>query len=286
MSGAALAASAMGSEETKAGAEWKAAINETLVAEGYVRVGDKQMVGLLCAVYVLQDHESHIGRESVEIKVVGCGLAGMAGNKGGVSVRFTMYGTELTFVNTHFAAHEGAAAKRNQDYESVAKALLPELILHDGNKPTMPFTIRPPPGPLFWFGDLNYRIPLGFDAVHAAIDGGDLAILAAAEELTAERAGRRAFGGFAESALVFQPTYKFRVGTSEYDRRAGSRKGKRRTPAWCDRVLWAGLGVRPLLERADCKHPLGYTSHPAVTASDHKPVTHCLLVSTNSPATM
>ena len=67
------------------------------------------------------------------------------------------------------------------------------------------------------------------------------------------------FGAFHEAEVNFKPTYKFDVGTNAYDT-----SEKRRAPAWCDRILWAGVGgtVGPIL----------YDACLNTVTSDHKPV--------------
>ncbi|KAJ2626637.1 hypothetical protein IW137_005882, partial [Coemansia sp. RSA 1287] len=70
---------------------------------------------------------------------------------------------------------------------------------------------------------------------------------------------KQAFAGFEEGHIDFAPTYKYIVGTSEYD--------ARRRPAWCDRVLW---WTRPGCE--DGVQSEAYESVDSVCTSDHKPV--------------
>jgi hypothetical protein len=48
-----------------------------------------------------------------------------------------------------------------------------------------------------------------------------------------ERAAGKVFQGFHEMSIDFAPTYKFDVGTHEYDS-----SEKNRVPAWTDRILW------------------------------------------------
>ena len=56
----------------------------------------------------------------------------------------------------------------------------------------------------------------------------------------------------------YDPSYKYDIGTQTYDT-----SKKRRTPAWCDRILWRGEK-----EHVACS---GY-SRSELTTSDHRPV--------------
>ncbi|KAG4952359.1 hypothetical protein JHK85_046226 [Glycine max] len=80
------------------------------------------------------------------------------------------------------------------------------------------------------------------------------------------------FGGWSEGVLNFPPTYKYEVNSDKYygeDPKVG-----KRSPAWCDRILSYGKGMRLLsYRRAELK------------LSDHRPVTakYMVEVETFSP---
>ncbi|KAF5930403.1 hypothetical protein HYC85_031276 [Camellia sinensis] len=61
--------------------------------------------------------------------------------------------------------------------------------------------------------------------------------------LRIEQRQGRVFEGWNEGKIYFPPTYKY---SNNSDRYAGDDmhpKEKRRTPAWCDRILWYGRGL-------------------------------------------
>ena len=115
------------------------------------------------------------------------------------------------------------------------------------------------------------------------------ASLLGADQLSLERAAGKAFVGWTEAPVAFAPTYKYRPGThtysgagdadEEHETAAGGDGGarpavsqkeekKKRTPAWCDRVLWRGRDVTQT----------SYGATRALTHSDHKPVFSSFIV--------
>lgn len=84
-------------------------------------------------------------------------------------------------------------------------------------------------------GDMNYRIDLRRDAIVADIKSGNLAHLLSQDQLLKEINHNRGFRlrSFLEGKITFPPTYKYDRGTDEFDS-----SEKRRSPAWCDRVVW------------------------------------------------
>ena len=89
-----------------------------------------------------------------------------------------------------------------------------------------------------WMGDFNYRIDGRYDQVKELAVAGDLLPLLACDQLRREMVAGRVFRGMKEGEITFPPTYKFDKGvesTVAYDT-----SDKRRTPAWCDRILYRG----------------------------------------------
>lgn len=73
----------------------------------------------------------------------------------------------------------------------------------------------------------------------------------------------QAFEVFDEAPVTFKPTYKFIVGTDNYN--------TRRKPAWTDRILYkvrTDINGNPLMNVTQTE----YKAHFEFTGSDHKPV--------------
>ncbi|RRT53026.1 hypothetical protein GW17_00008834, partial [Ensete ventricosum] len=54
------------------------------------------------------------------------------------------------------------------------------------------------------------------------------------------------FEGWKEGRIYFPPTYKYSNNSDRYAGDDMNPKEKRRTPAWCDRILWYGRGLNQL----------------------------------------
>lgn len=114
-------------------------------------------------------------------------------------------------------------------------------------------------------GDLNYRIDHGRDSIINRVKNNDLGPLLERDQLLVERKKNPGFRlrVFNESPITFAPTYKYDVGTDTYDS-----SDKKRSPAWCDRLLYRGLGKIKQTEYRRWE----------VKASDHRPVSGIFLI--------
>ncbi|KAL8956580.1 MAG: hypothetical protein Q9193_005935, partial [Seirophora villosa] len=97
------------------------------------------------------------------------------------------------------------------------------------------------------------------DIVIKAVQTKNLEKLLERDQLLVSRKRNAAFGlkAFAELPINFDPTYKYDVGSDNYDT-----SEKHRAPAWCDRILYRGRGKIKQLD---------YQRHD-LRISDHRPV--------------
>ncbi|KAI5867180.1 DNase I-like protein [Durotheca rogersii] len=222
------------------------------------------LVGLFTCIFVkstLRDRIRNLG--SAEIKR---GMGGLHGNKGAIVVRFMVDDTSLCFINCHLAAGQSQANHRHNDIAAIMESALlpgerdPSVRIDSyvgGGDGTMVLDHEL----CLLNGDLNYRIDtMSRDTVVIAVKQNNLAKLLERDQLLVARRRNPAFKlrAFEEMPIEFAPTYKYDVGTDTYDS-----SEKKRSPAWCDRLLHRGSGrIRQL----------DYRRHE-VRVSDHRPVT-------------
>ncbi|ONM07628.1 Type IV inositol polyphosphate 5-phosphatase 7 [Zea mays] len=65
-------------------------------------------------------------------------------------------------------------------------------------------------------------------------------------KLRIEQRFGRVFAGWKEGRIYFPPTYKYSYNSDRYAGDDMHPNEKRRTPAWCDRILWYGRGLSQL----------------------------------------
>jgi len=66
------------------------------------------------------------------------------------------------------------------------------------------------------------------------------------QQLNIQRAFGSLFKGWSEEKIYFAPTYKYSCNSDSYAGETATSKKKRRTPAWCERILWHGDGIAQL----------------------------------------
>lgn len=247
---------------------WKERIQATLRASGvqYGLIAQTHMVGLAMVVYAKRTLAPAIS--DVRTTTVGVGIMGVGGNKGAVIARFNVHDTSICIVNCHLAAHQHNVKGRNSDFLNIVKKtnLLPPNAGNGSQTSTAWSGYRLSDHDfVFWIGDLNYRVNIpDFDRLVWLIEMKDWPSILAQDQLVQEKAAGNAFVEFFEGPITFPPTYKYVVGTSEYDSR--EKGGKRRLPAWCDRIQWRVSSGR----EEECTQKL--YSRAELTLSDHKPV--------------
>ncbi|CAF0800932.1 unnamed protein product [Didymodactylos carnosus] len=139
--------------------EWEHLLSKTIKHCGnsissdnkYELVNKVRLMGILLFVYVRSQHVTKctaISRASVPT-----GFMNIAGNKGGVGIRFRFYETDICFVNCHFASGDGQTQRRNDDYQTIESR--------------MAFT----DGPTYSFKDYIWYTPASSD-LHSTANSG------------------------------------------------------------------------------------------------------------------
>ncbi|XP_019401416.1 PREDICTED: inositol polyphosphate 5-phosphatase K isoform X2 [Crocodylus porosus] len=246
---------------------WSTFFMDVLSPLGYIKLSAIRMQGLLLLVFVKHAHVPFI--RDIHTHYTRTGLYGYWGNKGGVTIRLSLYGHTICFINCHLPAHIENTDQRLDNCEKILEMQqfegenVPGVLDHDL---------------LFWFGDLNFRIAdHGMHFVRESINKCRYNLLWEKDQLNMAKKKESFLKEFMEGPLQFKPTYKFDLYTDVYDT-----SGKKRKPAWTDRILWRVKnlcsyvlkeGELPQKEQAVSVTLKNYISHMSYGISDHKPVT-------------
>ncbi|XVE86749.1 hypothetical protein DITRI_Ditri18aG0058600 [Diplodiscus trichospermus] len=211
---------------------------------GYRLIASKQMVGIFLSVWARKELVPYIAH--LRISSVGRGIMGCLGNKGCIAVSMSLHQTSFCFICSHLASgeKEGDELKRNADVTEILKGTQFQKICRNPN-PRAPEQIIEHDR-VVWFGDLNYRVALSYEKTRILLEDNDWDTLLEKDQLNMERKAGRVFNGFNEGRIVFAPTYKYSHNSDSYAGETVKSKKKRRTPAWCDRILWHGTGIEQL----------------------------------------
>lgn len=304
----AAAKETVGIEGSANGQWWLDTIGKIL-DEGmtFERAGSRQLAGLLVAVWVRKDLCPYIGE--VDVGAVACGLGRTIGNKGAVALKMRVFRRILCVINSHFAAHADAVARRNADFEYVYRNLtfipmtagvntvaagvssavqrFKNLNVRRGadleaekDIPVAGVASEVLPelaeaDMLIWFGDFNYRLDdISYDEARNYIACKHFDTLLRKDQLRGEMKVGHVFQGMREANIKFPPTYKFdrgQVGLQGYDS-----SEQKRVPAWCDRVIFRdsrnGRSTQCKLTCPVVASVIRYDACMDVKDSDHKPV--------------
>ncbi|URD94347.1 type I inositol-1,4,5-trisphosphate 5-phosphatase [Musa troglodytarum] len=232
-------------------------------------VASKQMVGIFLTVWVRGDIRESI--RNLKVSCVGRGLMGYLGNKGSISISMCLHQTSFCFICSHLTSgqKDGDELRRNSDVMEILRKTRFPPVHGDSSPETILQHDR-----IIWLGDLNYRVALSYRAAKVLVemrnwkallekDQVESCFLAkiscdheehllvahstlSLKQLRIERRCGRVFQGWNEGRIYFPPTYKYSNNSDRYAGDDMNLKEKRRTPAWCDRILWYGRGLKQL----------------------------------------
>ncbi|KNC81373.1 hypothetical protein SARC_06298, partial [Sphaeroforma arctica JP610] len=231
--------------------QWRLRITAALAQQNlkYNLLAQRQLVGVALLIFVAVPALPYV--RDVVITKCNVGMHGLAGNKGGIGIRFAFRNTSICFVSAHLAAGQSNVQDRIDDYKDITKSLDfgKRRCVLDHNY-------------VFWMGDFNFRVNLPRDVVIPAIEAGNYSLLLQNCQLQSARDRGLVFQGFEEGEIIFAPTYKYDVNSDTYDT-----SEKQRTPSWTDRILWRVNGESVL--NSVLRY---YNRVDSIRTSDHRPV--------------
>ncbi|XP_024515646.1 type IV inositol polyphosphate 5-phosphatase 11 [Selaginella moellendorffii] len=227
------------------------------------------------------------------------GFGGVIGRqKGAVAVSLRYRQLRFLFLSCHLAPHEGNVGARNAQFARITQSVFARpntangcSCLHTATAVVVDeYGLDQPQDQhkqnqhqactnntvegsdlVILMGDLNYRVVGHKTSVGILIKNNLEKLLWPRDQLSREVARGNIFNGFVEGPLTFRPTYKYDVGTDNYDT-----SSKERVPSWTDRILfkvrhksWLSVAVQD------------YDSINSLKSSDHRPVKALLRVNTN-----
>jgi Endonuclease/Exonuclease/phosphatase family len=231
----------MNSDPTRKQA-WERAVRKTLNrharasgSDHYVLLRSGQLVGAALCIFVKSSVLKNI--KNVEGSVKKTGMSGMAGNKGAVAIRMDYANTQICFVTAHLAAGFANYEERNKDYATIHHGLRFQRnrgIDDHGKCDPVPFfrNLIISADCVIWIGDFNYRIGLGAERVRQLVKAGDLESLYENDQasssdvkvslsntlqLNLQMVAGLTFPYYSEARITFNPTYKYDLGSDEYD---------------------------------------------------------------------
>ena len=237
----------------------------------YMKIAEMNLGGIAFFAYVKNSDIDYIKDSSFIFEYIKTGLGGTASNKGSCIFSFNYYNTSISVSCSHLCA--GASKNQNRidelieilDFKvnNIEKKNVNNLINSkdefdisniDLNNNTNTNTninnnsLFRNSDIFFIFGDLNFRIDTQYENFKEIIKNEKENIwktLLDFDQLNKSRQASMNLDIIDEMEINFKPTYKYCIGSNEYDYtlndnkdNIGKKSGKKRNPSWCDRILF------------------------------------------------
>lgn len=203
--------------------QWRKVLIKDLKSLDYVLIKERNCWAI--SIFAFVKRSLLLALTNIESEVTPSGYGGFMGNKGGVSIRFELFGVNMIFLSCHFTAHKENKRERLNDYY--------DIINHQRFRDEDVHVILDHDY-VFWMGDLNFRLEgVQKSDVEELVRTRRFEELLSRDQLNIMKKNKLIFHNFSEGLIDFPPTFKFDKGTDVYD----SSK-KQRVPAWTDRILY------------------------------------------------
>ncbi|KAG6840960.1 hypothetical protein C0991_003020 [Blastosporella zonata] len=245
----------------------------------YSVVHTHSLIGLFSCIFIKNSERERGTLRDASITHVKTGLRGRYAlipwhcTQGGIISRFVLDDSSFCLINCHLAAGQNAVRQRNDDITTILEGRTvftetPFPLAYVGGGDGMMVLDHEI---VIVSGDLNYRIDHRREAITSAVHYKDFSNLLVHDQLHREIKTNRAcrLRDFSEGPLRFAPTYKYDPHSNDYDT-----SEKRRSPAWCDRILWRSR----VESRVSQLHYRRYE----VDVSDHRPISSAFTITVKS----
>ena len=235
----------------------------------YMKIAEMNLGGIAFFAYVKNSDIDYIKDSSFIFEYIKTGLGGTACNKGSCIFSFNYYNTSISVSCSHLCA--GASKNKNRidelieilDFKvnNIEKKNVNNLINskdefdisnidlnNNTNTNTNNNSLFRNSDIFFIFGDLNFRIDTQYENFKEIIKNEKENIwktLLDFDQLNKSRQASMNLDIIDEMEINFKPTYKYCIGSNEYDYtlsdkkdNIGKKSGKKRNPSWCDRILF------------------------------------------------
>ena len=226
-----------------------------LFTEKFEVLFTKNLLGLLTIIFVKRELVKKYDIKVHKTEFLRLGKLKFA-NKACIIIRMSVNYEKIDIINCHLSSGitEPDLVRRANDLRKVYS------IIKNDNEPLVAFIV----------GDLNFRSKISTDEIqkkiktYRATEDPEVRHQTVEEILKYDELlkviEQQYFSDLKEHVIQFLPSYKFLIGTNEYDLANG-----KRIPSWCDRVLYKHNEYTKLTIDS-------YASDDSTLISDHKPV--------------
>jgi hypothetical protein len=209
------------------------------------------LIGLYVLVFVKSSLINYI--KNFDYQIIKTGLKGAFGNKGSLLLRFNINDSKIALSCSHLSSGQDKNEERQNEIFNVLNTSFKKYSSLKFKEHDF----------YFYFGDLNSRLNLILsdnfiqDLIknHSTDTNTEFSTFLQYDQLYQYQNQNSSVLELAEAPIRFSPTYKYFIGSSQYDT-------TQRVPSWCDRIFY---------KKYSNTTPLAYNKC-ILNISDHQPV--------------